>query len=115
MAAATARQRQLKAFDDTNADVKGLVDAGVTTLPSFFHHPPENLPAPVDERNSPRQVGNLNIPVINLAGAMTESRRAPLVAEVLAAANTFGFFQVVNHGVPEALMSGMLAAVHSFI
>ncbi|PIN15584.1 hypothetical protein CDL12_11771 [Handroanthus impetiginosus] len=37
------RRSELKAFDDTKAGVKGLVDAGVTRLPRIFIHPPELL------------------------------------------------------------------------
>jgi len=111
----SSRLRDLQAFDDTNAGVKGLIDAGVTTLPSFFHHPPQNLPKPV-AHDSPGGGSSFTIPVIDLAGVTTAdpSRRAEVVGEVLAAANKFGFFQVLNHGVPEASMSGMLAAVRRF-
>ncbi|XBH59442.1 hypothetical protein VPH35_080717 [Triticum aestivum] len=31
----------LRAFDDTKAGVKGLVDAGATAIPAIFHHPPD--------------------------------------------------------------------------
>ncbi|BAF23642.2 Os08g0392200 [Oryza sativa Japonica Group] len=37
------RLRDLQAFDDTKAGVKRLVDAGVTTVPDFFHHQPDPL------------------------------------------------------------------------
>ena len=34
------RLSELKAFDDTKAGGKGLVDAGVTTVPAIFRTPP---------------------------------------------------------------------------
>ncbi|KAK9134576.1 hypothetical protein Syun_013906 [Stephania yunnanensis] len=34
------RREELKAFDDTKAGVKGLVDAGVTKIPRIFIDPP---------------------------------------------------------------------------
>ncbi|KAM0849933.1 hypothetical protein ACQ4PT_053396 [Festuca glaucescens] len=108
MASALDRFRELKAFDDTKSGVKGLVDAGVSTVPAIFHHPPGSLA--LDNTHDHHFV----IPVIDLAGAWTPSRRAELVGEVKSAAETVGFFQAVNHGVPEAAMSQMLAAVRSF-
>ena len=37
-AGAYDRLSELKAFDETKAGVKGLVDAGVTAVPAIFHH-----------------------------------------------------------------------------
>jgi hypothetical protein len=105
MASELDRFQELKAFDDTKAGVKGLVDAGVTAVPSIFHHPPESLTV---DASSPAHEG-LAIPVIDLA-----VQRAELVGNVKAAAETVGFFQVVNHGVTKAAMLQMLAAVRNF-
>ncbi|TKW04509.1 hypothetical protein SEVIR_7G114500v4 [Setaria viridis] len=104
------RRRELQAFDDTKAGVKGLVDAGVTAIPSIFHHPPESLE---DTTTSPPSCtdGAFAIPVVDLSAA---ARREDVVAQVRHAAGTVGFFHVVNHGVPEGLMAGMLAGARRF-
>jgi isopenicillin N synthase-like dioxygenase len=93
------RLRALQAFDDTKAGVKGLVDAGVTTVPPIFHHPPDSLPTS----------SSVTIPVTDLS-----ARRSEVLAQVKAAAETVGFFQVVNHGVPAGLLTETLASVRRF-
>ena len=92
------RLSQLKAFDDTKAGVKGLVDAGVATVPPIFRHPPD----PHDASAS----ATTTIPVVDLG--------RPDLGLLRAAAETVGFFQVVNHGVPAELLAETLAAVRRF-
>uniref|UniRef100_A0A0E0KLW5 Non-haem dioxygenase N-terminal domain-containing protein n=1 Tax=Oryza punctata TaxID=4537 RepID=A0A0E0KLW5_ORYPU len=83
------RLRDLQAFDDTKAGVKGLVDAGVTTIPAIFHHPP---PLVLSHHGGAEDADA--IPVIDLQADVD------LVGQVRAAAQCVGFFQVVNHGRP---------------
>lgn len=37
------RAKKFKAFEETKAGVKGLVDSGVTKIPGFFVYAPENV------------------------------------------------------------------------
>ncbi|XP_050215567.1 1-aminocyclopropane-1-carboxylate oxidase homolog 1-like [Mercurialis annua] len=107
------RSSELKAFDDSKAGVKGLVDAGITKIPRMFHQPPHALHnisyAP---KNS---VSRSSFPIIDLQGVENSSvSRKEIIEKVRNASESWGFFQVVNHGIPIHVLEEMKNGVHRF-
>lgn len=100
------RGAELRAFDDTKAGVKGLVDAGVTKVPQMFIH---------NASESDTMKCQLSIPIINLEGIDNDPHRhAEVVDRIRHASETWGFFQVVNHGFPLTVMEEMEKRVRRF-
>ncbi|KAK4573033.1 hypothetical protein RGQ29_031130 [Quercus rubra] len=104
------RAKEVKEFDETKAGVKGLVDSGVTKVPRFLIHPPESLPNPM---LSPATT-HFQVPVIDLQGFEQSCRRMEIVDQIRKASETWGIFQMINHGVPVSAMDKMLEAVQQF-
>ncbi|KAL8196042.1 hypothetical protein R6Q57_025042 [Mikania cordata] len=96
------RKAELRAFDETRAGVKGLVDAGITEVPRIFRlASPENLIVSEQQRE-------LILPTIDLEGIEEDPiRRKEVVGKVKDALESWGFFQMVNHGIPIEIMEGM--------
>ncbi|KAE9460680.1 hypothetical protein C3L33_07420, partial [Rhododendron williamsianum] len=104
------KAKEAVAFDQTKTGVKGLIDAGVDTIPALFVQPPEFLPDPATDA-----APGLQVPVISLDGVESGGgRRAEVVEEIREAAGAWGFFQIVNHGVPLSVMNGVLESVRRF-
>ena len=103
------RAEEVKQFDETRGGVKGLVDSGVTKVPRFLIHPPETI-----SNSPPDDVDEFQVPVIDLEGYDDGSRRGEIVREIREAAETWGFFQMVNHGVPETVLNDMLEGIRQF-
>ncbi|CAL5392444.1 unnamed protein product [Camellia sinensis] len=100
----------LKAFDDTKTGVKGLVDAGIARVPKIFIQPPDNLNKTTNPNNT-----QFNFPIIDLTGIDKDPiRHREVVDEIREAAENWGFFQVVSHGVPESVLEEMKKGVHRF-
>ncbi|XP_057960976.1 1-aminocyclopropane-1-carboxylate oxidase homolog 1-like [Malania oleifera] len=101
------RAKAIKAFDDSKAGVKGLVDAGIKRIPEFFAAGPEEV-----LESGPT---HLQIPVIDLAGARGDAfRRKTIVDDVRRASETWGFFQVLNHGLGKEVLPEMIEGVRRF-
>ncbi|KAG5556530.1 hypothetical protein RHGRI_006961 [Rhododendron griersonianum] len=102
------RMKEVKEFDESKMGVKGLSDSGITTIPKFFVHPPETLSG---LKSSSTFTG---IPVIDLSDMESDRNRAKIVEQIRDAAKTWGFFQVVNHGVPVSALDETIAAIKAF-
>ncbi|KAJ7979898.1 1-aminocyclopropane-1-carboxylate oxidase-like 1-like [Quillaja saponaria] len=104
------RASELKAFDDTKAGVKGLVDAGTAKIPLMFCHPPDKF-----KKASALDNIQFSIPVIDLKDIYKDTTiRKDIVKSVREASETWGFFQVVNHGIPVSVLEEMKNGVHRF-
>ena len=102
------RTKEVKEFDESKAGVKGLVDSGITKVPKFLIHPPHSL------SNSETTNVDFKVPVIDFYGFDQDFRRAQIVKEICEASETWGFFQMVNHGVPERVIENMLEGIRGF-
>ncbi|KAK8620575.1 hypothetical protein V6N13_067046 [Hibiscus sabdariffa] len=97
----------LKAFLESREGVKGLVDSGITKIPSFFIRSPETFSP--NSSSDATLAAQLQIPIIDLKGAESE-----IVEAIRDAAQTWGFFRMVNHGVPISTMENMIDAIRQF-
>ncbi|KAK4732535.1 hypothetical protein R3W88_025523 [Solanum pinnatisectum] len=103
------RMSELKAFDDTKAGVKGIVDAGITEVPQIFIQPTK-----IEECVSSCETKFI-FPVIDLEGIDKDPiKHKQIVDKVRDASETWGFFQVVNHGIPLSVMEETLQGTRRF-
>ncbi|KAF2312665.1 hypothetical protein GH714_039455 [Hevea brasiliensis] len=86
--------------------VKGLADLGLSKVPQKYVQPREER---IDKLNATLN-NNSPIDLSKLDGPDHDQ----VVEEIATAAETLGFFQVVNHGVPVELLEALKIAAHSF-
>ncbi|MED6213470.1 hypothetical protein PIB30_093744, partial [Stylosanthes scabra] len=104
------RYKELKVLDDTKAGVKGLVDAGLSKFPKIFVHDCHEL------NISSSATNNVSIPVIDLGSLHKEGNnsRHEIIQKVKEACEKWGFFQMVNHDIPQSFLDEMLDGMRRF-
>ncbi|XP_052169967.1 1-aminocyclopropane-1-carboxylate oxidase homolog 1-like [Diospyros lotus] len=106
--------KEVKEFEDSKAGVKGLVDSGLKKVPRLFIHSPESLES--SQAGSKTSHGPpLDLPTIDFQGVESGgARRREVVEAIREAASTWGFFRMVNHGIPIDTLDAMLEATRRF-
>lgn len=104
------RTVDLKAFDERKTGVKGLIDEGVGKLPRIFVRPQEDQAKEFEVSHE-----DLAVPVIDLAPIFQgNGDKDDIVREISSAAGKWGFFQLVNHGIPLEILESMIEGVRRF-
>ena len=104
------RMKEVKEFDESKMGVKGLSDSGITSIPRFFIHPPQTL----SQLKSSSSSSSPGIPMIDLSNLDSPHHRPKIVDQIREASKTWGFFQVINHGVAVSALEETINAIKSF-
>ncbi|XP_022718084.1 feruloyl CoA ortho-hydroxylase 1-like [Durio zibethinus] len=86
--------------------VKGMVDLGLSKVPQAYMQPPKERIVKEDSRKH----GQPPIDLSKLDGPDHDE----VAKEIVRAAETLGFFQVVNHAVPVDLLESLKDTAHNF-
>ena len=103
------RKTEVKAFDDSKTGVKGLLESGLEKIPRMFYTDKLNL------TETSKSDSKFTIPIIDLKGLHGDSvRHTEIVDQIRSACQKWGFFQVINHGIPTEVLDGMIKGIQRF-
>ena len=103
------RKTEVKAFDDSKAGVKGLVESGVSKIPRIFHT------GKLDMGENSTSDSKLSIPIIDFKDIhINQARRVEVIDQIQSACHVWGFFQVINHDIPIDVLDEMIHGIRSF-
>ncbi|RHN59259.1 putative oxoglutarate/iron-dependent dioxygenase, non-heme dioxygenase domain-containing protein [Medicago truncatula] len=103
------RNAEVKAFDDSKLGVRGLMERGVTKIPRMFYSGEANI-----IENS---INNsmLSVPIIDLKDIhIYPSRRVEVINQIRTACKEWGFFKVINHGIPINVLDETIDGIRRF-
>ncbi|PIN10860.1 Deacetoxyvindoline 4-hydroxylase [Handroanthus impetiginosus] len=104
-------EKEVEEFEKSKACVKGLVDFGIKKVPRFFINISEKLP----NRDYTKDGLRVEIPIVDFKGIdRGGGRRIEIIDEIRRASKTWGFFQMINHGVPMSALDAILESTQRF-
>ncbi|CAJ2628170.1 unnamed protein product [Trifolium pratense] len=105
------RIAEVKAFEESKAGVKGLLESGVTKIPHMFHSPKLNLNSTHETDSSSK----FSVPIIDLQDINTNPCiHVEVLDKIRSACKEWGFFQVINHGIPVSVLDEMISGIRRF-
>nr|GME18618.1 1-aminocyclopropane-1-carboxylate oxidase homolog 1-like [Ipomoea batatas] len=91
--------------------VKGLVDSGIMKIPRIFIHEQKKK----EESGNLKPASTFKVPIIDMEGVYTDpTRRCEIIKEMRDACQSWGFFQILNHGIPSEVLDEMIEGVREF-
>lgn len=99
-------------WDEPVQSVQELAENGVESVPPLYVRPLSDRPH--RDRRESSILANRKIPVIDLSGLVDAARRKEVMREIASACEDWGFFQLVNHSVPPALIERVMSVASQF-